>query len=459
MFGVFDVDEASKLTYLGLHALQHRGQESAGIATSHNGELFLHRGKGLVQDVFAQETLQKLPGRSAVGHVRYSTAGGNDIRNAQPIGVVYAHGMLAVAHNGNLTNAEVLRRELEQDGSIFQSTSDTEVLVHLIAKSQRTSTVERVIEALHQVRGAFSLAILTPKKLIAVRDAHGIRPLCLGNLNGKPVVASEPPAIELIGGQHVRDVLPGEMVVIDSDGIEAIQALPRAEPRMCVFEHIYFARPDSTLDGVDVYAVRQRLGQTLAKEAPAQADVVIPVPDSGVAAAMGFAQASSIPFELGLLRSHYVGRTFIEPTQQIRNLGVRLKLSPVKKVLQGRSVAVVDDSIVRGTTSRKIVELIRGAGAREVHLRISSPPTRWPCYYGIDTPSREELIASGNEVESIQKFTGADSLRYLSLQGLHEAVGSDASEPSMCDACFSGNYVIPIPQLQSQRHKRQLSLL
>jgi amidophosphoribosyltransferase len=440
VFGVWGAEEAANLTYLGLHSLQHRGQEAAGICTCEGDKLYVQRGLGLVQDVFGAATLAKLPGDRAIGHVRYSTAGDSHIKNAQPLTVDYAHGSIALAHNGNLTNAEELRRRLEVEGSIFATTSDTEVLVHLIARSKRATTVERIIDALGQVEGAYSMVFLTNDTLVAVRDPHGFRPLCLGMLKDAHLLASEPPAFELIGGAYLRDVAPGEMIVIDSGGLRSLRPFEARDPKFCIFEYIYFARPDAQLGGISVYEARKRLGAQLAKEAPVEADVVIPVPDSGVAAALGFANATGLPFELGLIRSHYVGRTFIEPQQSIRHFGVRLKLHPVREVLAGKRVAVLDDSIVRGTTSRKIVKMIREAGAREVHLRISSPPTRWPCFYGIDTPSRGELIASNHSPEEIARYVEADSLGYLSVEGLHAAIGG----AGYCDACFSGIYSVPV---------------
>ena len=447
VFGVWDAAEAANLTYLGLHALQHRGQEAAGICTSDGGKVYVQRGLGLVQDVFNAKVLEKLPGHRAIGHVRYSTAGDSHLKNAQPIAVDYAHGSIAVAHNGNLTNAEELRRRLESEGSIFATTSDTEVLVHLIARSKKQTTVDRIVDALSQVEGAYSMVFLTNDVLVAARDPNGFRPLCLGMLKDAHLLASEPPAFELIGGTYLRDVEPGEVVVIDESGLRSLKPFDARDSKFCIFEYIYFARPDAKLGGVSVYEARKRLGAQLAKEAPVEADVVIPVPDSGVAAALGFANAMHLPFELGLIRSHYVGRTFIEPQQSIRHFGVRLKLHPVREVLQGKSVAVLDDSIVRGTTSRKIVKMIREAGAREVHLRISSPPTRWPCFYGIDTPSRRELIASSHTPEEIARYVEADSLGYLSMEGLHEAIGGDG----YCDACFSGAYPVPVARDEGPR--------
>jgi amidophosphoribosyltransferase len=443
VFGLYSHPEAANMTYLGLHALQHRGQESAGIVTSDGEQLYAHRAMGLVQDAFSQEQLAKLPGRIAIGHVRYSTAGGSHIKNAQPIAVDYAHGSLAVCHNGNLTNADELRAELEARGSIFQSESDTEVFVHLVAVSKEVATEDRIADALTRVKGAYSLLFMTEDTIIGVRDPMGIRPLCLGLLPGTRdahVLASEPVAFDLIGAEYVRDVEPGEMIVIDASGIRSMRPLGSAPQRMCVFEYVYFARPDSRLGGKSVYDVRKSFGRRLANELPVEADVVIPVPDSGVPAAIGYASERKLPFEMGLIRSHYVGRTFIEPQQSIRHFGVRLKLNPVEPVLRGRRVVVIDDSIVRGTTSRKIVKMVRDAGAKEVHLRISSPPTQWPCYYGIDTPTRRELIASSHSNEEIARYVTADSLGYLSLEGMLEAVGG---AESFCHACFSGSYPIP----------------
>jgi amidophosphoribosyltransferase len=455
IFGVFGSTEAANLTYLGLHALQHRGQESAGIAVASNGALSLHRELGLVRDVFPEQILRRLVGDRAIGHVRYSTAGGNALKNAQPIAVDYELGSLAVGHNGNLTNYEELRSQLESGGSIFQSTSDSEVLVHLIAHSKQRSHVDRVADALRQVRGAFSLLFLTGEQLIAVRDPHGFRPLSLGRMRDGQgwVFASEPPAFELIQADYVRDVEPGEMVVVSDAGLESYYPFSEGERHMCIFEYVYFARPDSTLGGVSVYEARKRLGRTLARETPVAADVVVPVPDSGVAAALGYANESGIPFELGLIRSHYVGRTFIEPQSSIRHFGVRLKLSPVREVLEGKRVVVVDDSLVRGTTSRKIVKMVRDAGAKEVHLRISAPPTRWPCFYGIDTPSRSELIASNHSIDEIARYITCDTIGYLSVEGLHRSI----SGKGYCDACFTGDYPVAFSKPGHQR--RQLALI
>ncbi|MBV9950006.1 MAG: amidophosphoribosyltransferase, partial [Myxococcales bacterium] len=477
VFGVYGHREAANMTYLGLHALQHRGQESAGIVTSDGDQLYAHRAMGLVQDAFTQEQLGKLPGRAAIGHVRYSTAGASHIKNAQPIAVDYARGSLAVCHNGNLTNADELRAELEERGSIFQSDTDTEVFVHLVAVSKEIAVEDRIADALSRVQGAYSLLFLSEQTIVAARDPMGIRPLCLGVLAGEGprhellptpddrpvsaapvgasgayVVASEPCAFDLIGAKYVRDIAPGEMVIIDANGLRSVRPMGSAEARSCIFEYVYFARPDSKLGGRSVHEVRREFGRTLAREHPVDADVIVPVPDSGVPAAIGYAAERGLPFDLGLIRSHYVGRTFIEPQQSIRHFGVRLKLSTVEPVLRGKRVVVIDDSIVRGTTSRKIVKMVRDAGAREVHMRISSPPTQWPCYYGIDTPTRRELIASSHAVDEIARYVTADSLAYLSLEGMLAAVGGGAS---FCHACFSGQYAIPF----TPTTKRQLRLI
>ncbi|MBX3186684.1 MAG: amidophosphoribosyltransferase [Labilithrix sp.] len=463
VFAVYGHSEAANIAYLGLHALQHRGQESAGIVTSDGEGLFAHRAMGLVQDAFSAEQLQKLPGRIAIGHVRYSTAGGSHIRNAQPFAVDYAHGSLAVCHNGNLTNADEVRSELELQGSIFSSTSDTEVFVHLVARSKEVSIEDRVLDALSKVQGAYSLLFLTTDTVIAVRDPRGIRPLCVGILPGRKdahVIASEPTSFDLIGAEYVRDVEPGEMLVIDASGMRSLKLRDLPTPQMCIFEYVYFARPDSRLNGRSVYEVRKELGRRLAREAPIGADVVIPVPDSGVPAAIGYAGERQIPFEMGLIRSHYVGRTFIEPQQSIRHFGVRLKLNPVEQILRGKRVVVIDDSIVRGTTSRKIIKMVRDAGAREVHLRISSPPTQWPCYYGIDTPTRRELIASSHSVEEIARYVTADTLGYLTLEGMLAAVTEtgekvgDCDPTHFCHACFSGQYSVQF----TPSTKRQMRL-
>ncbi len=465
VFGIYGHSEAANITYLGLHALQHRGQESAGIVTTEGKALSSHRGEGLVHEVFTTAAISKLPGHAAIGHTRYSTAGGGGLRNVQPFAFEYALGSLAIAHNGNLTNAEELRSELEQKGAIFQSSSDTETLVHLIAHSTQRRVEERIVDALLRVEGAYSLVFLTPDRLVAVRDPAGVRPLCLGRMRTAErayVVASEPTSFDLIDASFERFVAPGEMISIGADGLRSSFPLPGRPSSLCVFEYVYFARPDSMLGSASIYEVRKELGRRLAAEHPAEADLVLPVPDSGVPAALGYAEAMHLPFELGLIRSHYVGRTFIEPQQSIRHFGVRLKLNPVGDVLRGKRVVVVDDSIVRGTTSRKIVKMLRDAGARSVHVRISSPPTQWPCFYGIDTPTRGELIASTHTVEETTRYLTADSVGYLSRESLAQAVKAVCApltgpQPGLCDACFSGQY--PIPIASSGARHRQLPLL
>jgi amidophosphoribosyltransferase len=418
------------------------------------------RDMGHVRDVFTAERLQRLPGSAAIGHVRYSTTGSSILKNAQPIAVDYSEGSIAVCHNGNLVNYQELRARLEDEGSIFQSTTDTELIVHLVARSRERTLPDRIADALRAVRGAYSLAFLSGSTLIAVRDPLGIRPLSLGKVKDAWVVASETCAFDLIEGEFVRDIDPGEMLIINDRGLQSLRPFGLATPRRCVFEWVYFSRPDSTIAGVSVYRARENMGRRLAVEHPVEADVVIPVPDSGTAAAIGYSKESGIPYGQGLVRSHYAGRTFIEPSQSIRHFGVKLKLSPVREVLAGKRVVVVDDSIVRGTTSRKIMQMIRSAGAREIHMRISSPPTVGPCHYGIDTPSRDELIASSQSVEQIRQFVGADSLGYLSLEGLHAAVGERATADEnggLCDACFSGRYPIAVVPPARLRQLRLIS--
>jgi amidophosphoribosyltransferase len=448
--GVYGHPEAANITYLGLHALQHRGQEAAGIVTSDGDRFHLSKRTGLVGEAFNRGELAGLPGHLAIGHVRYSTAGDSSLRNAQPFAVEYAHGSVAVAHNGNLVNAADLRRRLELDGSIFQSGTDSEVIVHLLARGREPDIETRIVNALRTVEGAYSLVFLAESKLIAARDPRGFRPLLLGRLKDAFVFASESCAFDLIEAEFMREVEPGEVVVVDGKGLRSFRPWTEESKRFCVFEHVYFARPDSTIDGRSVYRVREMLGRTLAKEHPVDADVVIPVPDSGTAAAIGFARQSGIPYDQGLIRSHYVGRTFIEPQQSIRHFGVKLKLNAVREVLNNKRVVIVDDSIVRGTTSRKIVKMVRGAGAREVHVRISSPPTTHPCFYGIDTPTRSELIASSHTPEEIARYITCDSLGYLSRDGMMAAVaaagppreGKSLPGACYCDACFTGNYPI-----------------
>lgn len=448
VFGIWDHAEAANLTYLGLYALQHRGQESAGIATTDGKRIYRHGDMGLVNDIFTPRVIAQLPGNVAIGHNRYSTSGESLPENIQPLAVTYSRGGLAVAHNGNLVNAHTIREDLEKNGAIFQSTSDTEVLVHLIAKSRETAIQERVVEALYQVRGAYSLLVLTEKRIIAARDPRGFRPLSIGRLGGSWVFSSETCALDLIEADFVRDVEPGEMVMVDDSGLHSFFPFPKMKAAPCIFEFIYFARPDSTIDGQSVYLARKKLGDRLAREAPVEADMVVPVPDSGVPAAVGYAETMKIPMEIGLIRNHYIGRTFIEPTQSIRHFGVKLKLNACREAIRGKRVVLIDDSIVRGTTSRKIVKMVRDAGAREVHMRISSPPTINPCYYGIDTPTQSELIAASHTVEETRKYLTADSLGYLSMEGLREALGRPGSEDpsSFCEACFSGDYPVAFPR-------------
>ncbi|MBL9104333.1 MAG: amidophosphoribosyltransferase [Myxococcales bacterium] len=459
VFGIFNHSEAANLTYLGLHALQHRGQESAGIVTSIEGTLHAVRKMGLVADIFSNDTLAQLPGTIAVGHVRYTTAGGSLPKNIQPLTAEYRQNSIALAHNGNLVNAEQLREELEEDGAIFASQSDTEVILQLLARSRASGFTERLIDALGKVRGAYSLVLTTADKLIAVRDPHGFRPLVLGRLRTQPgtyVVASETCAFDLIEAEKIRDIGPGEILIIDKDGLQSVQ-MRREGRRLCVFEHVYFARPDSVLDDLSVYDARIAMGEQLARETGVPADVVVPVPDSGVVSALGYAKASGLPFEMGLIRNHYVGRTFIEPKDSIRHFGVKLKLNPVPQVLKGRRVVVIDDSLVRGTTSRKIVKMIRAAGAAEVHLRIASPPVISPCYYGIDTPTRAELLASTHTPDEVARYVTADTLAHLSLGGLMQAVRGD-SGVAYCTSCFTGDYPIRFTPPQGRRQLRLIEV-
>ncbi|HEV2426364.1 MAG TPA: amidophosphoribosyltransferase [Terriglobia bacterium] len=441
IFAVHGNAEAAKLTYLGLYALQHRGQESAGIAVSDGGKIVAHKGMGHVADVFTKSVLEGLPGRLAIGHTRYSTAGDTDLKNAQPLVVSCQKGQVALAHNGNLVNASASRKELESRGDIFQTTSDTEVIVHHFARSRQSGIPEAVADALDRVKGAYSLVLLFKDTIYGIRDPYGFRPLALGRLGEGPnpawVLASETCAFDLIGARYVRDVEPGEMVILDGRGPTSLRLAP-PQPKQCIFEHVYFSRPDSLVFGRSVQASREMLGRQLALEHPADADLVVPVPDSGVAAASGYAEQSQIPLKFGLIRNHYVGRTFIEPQQAIRDFGVRLKLNPVARLLEGKRVVLVDDSIIRGTTSRKIVRIVKEAGAREVHVRISCPPTVSPCYYGVDTPTRAELIAATHSVEGIREFIGADSLGYLSLEGLRKAV--EDTKGNYCLACYTAEY-------------------
>jgi amidophosphoribosyltransferase len=453
IFGIEGCDDAANLTYLGLYALQHRGQESAGIVSWDGAQLHVERGMGHVSDVFKPKVMERLPGRRALGHTRYSTAGTSVIANAQPVVVKTSMGPLGIVHNGNLTNAVEIRHRLEQEGSIFQTTSDTEVILHLMARSPRRDVVESFMLALEAVRGAFSLLLATDSGLIAARDPYGFRPLVLGDLAGCPCFASESCAFDLLEAHPVRELEPGEVVVARGGRVESyrLAGLP-PEPARCIFEHVYFARPDSKVFGDSVSQARLRMGARLAREAPADADLVVPVPDSGLFAALGYSRESGLPLEFGLIRNHYVGRTFIQPKQSIRHFGVKVKLNPVRELIAGKRVVLVDDSIVRGTTSQKIVRMVKDAGAAEVHLRISAPPTAWPCHYGIDTPTRDELIAANHDVEEIRRFVEADSLAYLSLDGLLSSVSGP--KESYCTACWTGDYRCPI----SPEDRRQAEL-
>jgi amidophosphoribosyltransferase len=468
VFGVYESPDASAITALGLHALQHRGQEACGIASYDGSKFYTERHQGHVGDAFTgADLVQRLPGQYAIGHTRYSTAGGSALRNVQPMFADLEQGGIALAHNGNLTNFLMLRERLVEEGAIFQSTSDSEVILHLIARSRRSRLVERFIEALSQIEGGYALVALTNKKLIGVRDPLGIRPLVLGDLHGKPVLASETCALDMIGARFVRDVEHGEMVVINENGIESLRPFPASQARPCIFEYVYFSRPDSVVNGRSIYDVRKRMGMRLAEEQPAKADVVVPVPDSGVPAALGFAQTSGIPFEMGIIRNHYVGRTFIQPTQGVRELGVRMKHSPNRAVLAGKRVVLLDDSIVRGTTSRKIVRMVREAGATEVHLRSASPPIRFPDFYGIDMPEQDKLLAATHSIEQMRDFLGVDSLGFLSVDGLYAAMEAgprNPHQPQFTDHYFTGDYPTrlldrEVAQGRNDLVQRQLSLL
>jgi amidophosphoribosyltransferase len=464
VFGIFGHPDAAAIVALGLHALQHRGQEAAGIVSFDSKRFHSERRMGLVGDNFSRrEVIDRLPGMSAMGHVRYSTTGETILRNVQPLFAELDGGGFAVGHNGNLTNGLALRRQLIQEGAIMQSTSDTEVILHLVARARKNRFIDRFVEGLRQLEGAYSFVALTNKKLIGARDPLGIRPLVIGMLDGAPIFASETCALDIIGAKYVRDVENGEVVVFDDEGMHSHKPFPPMSPRPCIFEYIYFSRPDSIVGGRPVYAVRKAMGAQLAREAPAKADVIIPVPDSGVPAAIGFAQESGIAYELGIIRNHYVGRTFIEPTQQIRQLGVRLKHSANRAVVNGKSIVLVDDSIVRGTTSTKIVQMMRDAGAKEVHFRISSPPITHPDYYGIDTPERDKLLAATHDLEGMRQFIGADSLAFLSVDGIYRAMGYDKRDPArpqFTDHCFTGDYPTPLTDQSAAQHApRQLSLL
>ena len=452
--GVYGHPDAANLVYLGLYALQHRGQESAGIAASSNGKMHLEVGMGLVADVFSDVRLKKLPGNIAVGHNRYSTTGVSKVKNAQPCLIEYAGGTMAMGHNGNLVNASEIRKELGAAGAIFQSTNDSEVIVHLMAQSRRNSFVDRAVAALSQVKGAYSIVLMSENELVAARDPQGFRPLCLGKLDGAYIVASESCVMDLVEAEFIREIEPGELILINQFGVKSFYPFQKAPTKQCVFEHIYFSRPDSYLFGHSVYSTRKLMGKALAREKPVEADVVVPVPDSGVISAMGYSEETKIPFQMGLIRNHYVGRTFIEPQSQIRNFGVKVKLNAVKPVIEGKRVIIIDDSIVRGTTSKKIVRMLREVGAREVHVRISSPPTTHSCFYGIDTPTKGELIASNMDIDQTCKYLGADSLHYISLEKMLEIFGEQKDD--FCAACFDGRY--PVDVTGSDGSTKQLGL-
>ncbi len=463
VFGIFGHPEAAAVVALGLHALQHRGQEAAGIVSFDGKRFHSERRLGLVGDHFSRaSTMQALAGAAAIGHVRYSTTGETILRNVQPLFAELDGGGFALAHNGNLTNALTLRRQLIREGAIYQSTSDTEVVLQLVARSRKPKLVDRFVDALRQIEGAYAFVCLSNKKLIGARDPLGIRPLVLGELDGRHILASETCALDIIGAKFVRDIENGEIVVISEEGVESHKPFPPQPQRPCIFEFIYFARPDSIVQGKSVYQVRKNMGAELARESGVAADVVVPVPDSGVPAAIGYAQASGVPFELGIIRNHYVGRTFIQPTQSIRELGVRMKHSANRAVIDGKRIVLVDDSIVRGTTSVKIVQMMRDAGAKEVHFRISSPPIRFPDFYGIDTPERDKLLAATMDLEAMRRFIGCDSLAFLSVDGIYRAVGLDGRDdirPQFTDHCFTGDYPTPLADIVGENAKQQLSLL
>ncbi len=448
VFGVYNSPDASAHTALGLHALQHRGQEAAGITSFDGKQFYSHRALGLVGDNFnSAETIKKLPGYMAIGHNRYSTSGDTLLRNVQPLYGDFSFGGMAVAHNGNLTNAMTLRKQLIDVGCLFQSTSDTEVIVHLIALSKQNSLEDRLYDALKRIEGAYSLVVMSDDVLIGVRDPLGVRPLVMGKLGDALMLASETCALDIVGAEYVRDVEPGEIVMISKSGIRSIHPFKQVPKRFCIFEYVYFSRPDSLSEGLNVYETRQRIGAQLAREGAVDADVVVPVPDSGIPGAIGYAKESGIPFELGIIRNHYVGRTFIEPSEHVRNLGVKLKHNGNRAVLEGKRVILVDDSIVRGTTSKKIVNMVREAGAKEVHMRIASPPTTHSCFYGVDTPERSQLLASNHTIQEMADLINVDSLAFISINGLYRAVNNidrNFETPQYCDACFSGDYPIPL---------------
>ncbi|MFN3966134.1 MAG: amidophosphoribosyltransferase [Endomicrobiia bacterium] len=440
LFGIYGASECANITYFGLYALQHRGQESAGIVVSDGEKLKTYKGMGLVNDVFNEENLKQLTGHIAIGHVRYSTTGPSVIENAQPFVANFSSGQIAIAHNGNLTNTRYLRNKLESEGSIFQTTMDSEIIVHLIARSRKSTIIDRIIDALNQVKGAYSLLFLVENKIIAIRDPNGFRPLWLGRLNNSVVFGSETCAFDIIQAEAIRELEPGEIVIVDKSGINSLKPFKNNKNSFCIFENIYFARPDSNIFGGSVYFTRKQLGKQLAKEHPANADIVLAIPDSGNYAALGFSEESKIPFEMGIIRNHYIGRTFIQPFQTSRELGVKLKLNPVKELLKGKKIVIVEDSIVRGTTSKLRINTLKKAGAREINIRVSCPPIKFPCYYGIDFPTKEELVASKNSIEEIANLLGVNSLKYLSLEGLLNSM--PISGKNFCTACFDGNYPV-----------------
>ncbi len=463
VFGIFNNEDAAALTTLGLHALQHRGQEGAGIVTFDGSQFHAERHFGLIGDTFTKpNVIKRLPGSRSIGHTRYSTAGGDALRNIQPFFAEFSGGGFAVAHNGNITNAMTLRGELQREGAIFQSTSDTEVILHLLAMGKKTMFVDRLTEALTRLQGAFSIVGLTNKKMIGCRDPLGIRPLVLGDLDGSYILASESCALDIIGARYVRDIEPGELVIITEKGLTSSHPFEKSASKFCIFEYVYFARPDSMVENRNVYETRKQIGIELAREQPAEADLVVPVPDSGNPAAIGYAQGAGLPFELGIIRNHYVGRTFIQPTDSIRHMGVKLKHNANRQTLEGKHVVLVDDSIVRGTTSQKIVQMVRDAGAASVHLRVASPPTRASCFYGVDTPETHKLLASRMTVEEMREFIRVDSLAFISLDGLYRAVGHakrDNENPQFCDACFSGEYPTALTDHDDRDNISNLSLL
>ncbi|MEJ7776244.1 MAG: amidophosphoribosyltransferase [Sphingomicrobium sp.] len=462
VFGIWGVDNAASFVALGLHALQHRGQEAAGVTSFDGAHFHSHRAMGHVAGNFdSDEVMRRLPGRTAIGHVRYSTTGETALRNVQPLFAELNDGGFAIAHNGNLSNAMKLRRTLNRRGSIFQSTSDTEVVIHLVATSTYSTPLDRLIDALKQVEGAFAITVLTDEGLIACRDPLGIRPLVMGKLGEATVFASESVALDVIGATFIRDIAPGELVIVNGSGLRSFRPFVQVAPRPCIFEHVYFSRPDSVVDGTSVYQVRKQIGAELSREAPVEADYVVPVPDSGVPAALGFSQQSGIPFELGIIRSHYVGRTFIQPSQEVRHLGVKLKHNANSALVAGKRIVLIDDSIVRGTTSLKIVQMMRDAGAREVHMRVASPPTRHSCFYGVDTPERAKLLAAQMTVEKMRDYINADSLAFVSIEGLYRAIGDarDDAQPQRCDACFTGDYPTSLTDLNENSPSAGLALV